>query len=62
MTSKQFLSAMGEPTAMEAEIGLVYEREGLEAAFQYIAATFVPIFRKQQNNRKKTGGSYRTKK
>jgi len=36
MTSNKFLSALGEPTAMEAEIGVVYERDGLEAAFGFI--------------------------
>jgi len=60
MTSNRFLSALGEPTAMEAEIGLVYEEEGLQAAFDYIEAKFVPIFRKQRNNRSKIG-SYRRK-
>ena len=62
MTSNKFLSALGEPTAMEAEIGIVYEREGLQAAFKYIEEKFVPVFRKQQNNRKKVGGSYRRRK
>ena len=62
MTSNKFLSALGEPTAMEAEIGIVYERDGLRAAFEFIEKKFVPVFKKQQNNRKKVGGSYRTKK
>jgi len=62
MTSNKFLSALGEPTAMEAEIGSVYERDGLEVAFKFIAEKFVPIFLKQEKNRKKGGGSYRKKK
>ena len=61
MTSNQFLSALGEPTAMEAEIGLVYEREGLQAGFDYIEQKFVPVFQKQRNNRRKAAGSYRRK-
>ncbi len=62
MTSNKFLSALGEPTAMEAEIGSVYERDGLEVAFKFIEEKFVPIFLKQEKNRKKGGGSYRKKK
>lgn len=55
MTSNQFLTSIGEPTRMEAEIGRVYEREGLEAAFNFIASTFLPVFKKQETNRRKAG-------
>jgi dsRNA-specific ribonuclease len=58
MTSNKFLSALGEPTAMEAEIGVVYERDGLQPAFDFIELKFVPIFQKQRNNQRKPG-SYR---
>lgn len=61
MTSNQFLSSVGEPTAMEAEIGRIYEAEGLEAAFTHIEATYVPLFKKQQAKTKQPG-SYRDKK
>ncbi|MEO0508359.1 MAG: ribonuclease III domain-containing protein [Verrucomicrobiota bacterium] len=61
MTSNKFLSAIGEPTAMEAEIGQVYENDGLEAAFTHIEEKFVPLFKKQQAKAKQPG-SYRTKK
>ncbi len=60
MTSNKFLSALGEPTAMEAEIGIVYERDGLQPAFDFIGEKFLPIFRKQRNNQRKPG-SYRKK-
>ena len=60
MTSNKFLSAMGEPTAMEAEIGAIYENKGLEAAFAHIEDKFVPLFKKQQA-KKSQPGSYRTK-
>lgn len=60
MTSNQFLSALGEPTAMEAEIGVVYKKEGLHAAFDFIESKFIPIFQKQRNNQRKPG-SYRRK-
>jgi 23S rRNA maturation mini-RNase III len=61
MTSNKFLSAVGEPTAMEAGIGIVYERDGLQAGFDYIEEKFIPVFKKQRNNRRKFGGSYRNK-
>lgn len=60
MTSNKFLSSVGEPTAMEAEIGRIYEAEGLTAAFQHIEETFVPLFKKQQT-RPQQPGSYRKK-
>lgn len=60
MTSNKFLSSLGEPTAMEAEIGVVYEADGLQVAFNHIEKKFVPIFQKQRNNQRKPG-SYRRK-
>lgn len=55
MTSNRFLSSMGEPTQMEANIGVIYETEGLEKAFSYIEENFLPVFQKQRLNRKKLG-------
>jgi dsRNA-specific ribonuclease len=52
MTSNQFLSGIGEPTSVEAGIGRVYEKNGLQAAFDYIESTLLPLFKKQQNKRK----------
>ena len=60
MTSNQFLASLGEPTAMEAEIGIVYENEGLQAAFDFIEGKFLPLFIKQRAKRK-LPGSYRRK-
>lgn len=60
MTSNQFLASLGEPTAMEAEIGITYENEGLQSAFQHIETKFLPIFLKQHAKRKRPG-SYRDK-
>jgi dsRNA-specific ribonuclease len=51
MTSNQFLRTRGEPTKVEAELGRLYQREGLEAAFRWIEATLLPVFRKQEENR-----------
>jgi len=56
MTSNQFLSGAGEPTLVEAEIGRVYEAEGLEAAFAWIEQRLMPLFERQEaNRRRKTG-------
>ena len=48
LTSNQFLSAFGEPTAVEAAIGRVYEQQGLDAAFAHIEALLVPAFEKRE--------------
>lgn len=62
MTSNRFLACLGEPTLMEAKIGLVYEREGLAKAFAYIEEVFLPVFKKQRRNLLKSSGSYRDRK
>ena len=61
MTSNKFLSSVGEPTAMEAEIGRIYESEGLDAAYKHIEETYLPLFKKQQV-RPQQPGSYRTRR
>ena len=53
LTSNQFLGTFGEPTKVEAEIGRVYAREGLEAAFQWIDLHLLPLFDRQEENRKR---------
>ena len=60
MTSNHFLSAVGEPTAMEAEIGVIYQRDGLQAAFDHIEAKYVPLFNQQLAKRRQPG-NYRRK-
>lgn len=50
-TSNQFLSAFGNPTHVEAEIGRVYEDGGLEAAFSAIESQFLPLFLAQEKRR-----------
>ena len=59
MTSNHFLSAVGEPTAMEAEIGVTYKTQGLEAAFEHIESKLLPVFLKQRRKAKRPG-SYRS--
>ena len=50
MTSNRFLSCVGEPTLVEAQIGRVYEESGLEAAFAHISESLLPLFLKQVRN------------
>lgn len=47
LTSNDFLSAFGNPTRVEASIGKVYREQGLAAAFNFIEAEMVPLFRKR---------------
>jgi len=51
LTSNQFLGSLGEPTKVEAEIGRVYARDGLEAAFQWIDLHLLPLYKRQEKNR-----------
>ena len=50
LTSNAFLQALGEPTAVEARIGVVYRDKGLQAAFDYIEETLCPLFEKHISN------------
>lgn len=51
MTSNQFLSAFGDPTAAEARLGRVYLEQGLEGAFAWIEAEWMPLFERQEEKR-----------
>ena len=51
LTSNQFLSCIGNPTAVEARIGRAFQESGLDAAFDLIARELVPLFEKQLKNR-----------
>ena len=53
MTSNQFLSTIGEPTRVEAEIGRVYQHAGLQAAFAFIEEYLMPVFERQEENRRR---------
>ena len=48
MTSNQFLSTFAEPSHVEAEIGRVYGREGLDAAFAWIEVNLMPNLEKRE--------------
>lgn len=53
MTSNQFLTILGEPTEVEADLGREYERAGLEAAFAWIDERLLPHFDRQEAKRLK---------
>lgn len=48
MSSNQFLGTFGEPTEVEAEIGRVYQSEGLSGAFDWIERRLMPLHEKQE--------------
>lgn len=56
MTSNHFLNATGNPTAVEARIGRIYQRNGLQKAFDYIESELVPVFLKQEKKRIRQAG------
>jgi dsRNA-specific ribonuclease len=56
MTSNRFLGVVGDASGVEAEIGRVYRREGLAAAFGWIEERLIPPFRRQEANRQKREG------
>jgi hypothetical protein len=56
LTSNRFLGSVGEPTRVEAEIGRCFEREGLPGAFAWIEKHLVPMFERQEQNRKRKPG------
>lgn len=51
LTSNDFLSAFGQPTRVEAQIGELYRSEGLEAAFAWMETELIPLLRKQMAKR-----------
>jgi hypothetical protein len=56
MSSNQFLAAFGEPTAVEAGIGRVFEKDGLDVAFAHIESTLIPLFARQEEKRLRKAG------
>ncbi|MCX6873789.1 MAG: ribonuclease III domain-containing protein [Verrucomicrobia bacterium] len=47
LTSNEFLSAFGHPTRVEGTIGKLYLEAGIDAAFAWMTAELIPLFRKQ---------------
>ncbi len=62
MTSNRFLACIGEPTLMESQIGSIYAKEGLPAAFQHIETHILPVFEKQRRNATRSVRSYRDRR
>ena len=54
-TCNQFLNCIGNPTKVEADIGVIYQREGMDAAFAWIRTHLEPLFIKQEAKRERTG-------
>ena len=59
MTSNNFLNCLGNPTRVEAEIGLIYKKDGLEKAFAHIENILLPLFLKQEKKRIRQAGGKR---
>lgn len=49
-TSNQFLSGFGRPTEVEAEVGCLYNEQGLEGAFAYLNERLLPVMIKRLAN------------
>ena len=52
-TSNDFLRALGNPTTVEAEIGVIYQQQGLEAAFKHMEENLLPVFLRQEKVRER---------
>ncbi len=53
MTSNRFLAAFGNASEVEAELGRMYQQDGLDRAFLWIEERLLPGFQKQEANRLK---------
>ena len=51
LTCNSFLNCLGNPTAVEARIGEIYQAKGLEAAHAWIVENIEPLYLKQEANR-----------
>ena len=51
-TCNQFLNCVANPTKVEAEIGVIYQQQGLAAAFTWIREHLEPLFERQEARRK----------
>lgn len=52
-TSNDFLRLVGNPTAVEAEIGRAYQANGLEAGFAYVETKLIPLFEQREKVRER---------
>ena len=59
LTSNNFLNSLGPPTKVEAEIGRIFNTEGLKKANDYIEEEILPLFLKQEKKRiRQAGGKH----
>ncbi len=58
LTNNQFLSAIGQPSQVEARIGAAYRAGGLPAAQKVFDETLAPLFLKQHANRTHARGEH----
>ena len=56
LTSNIFLNSFGNPTKVEAEIGFIFNNEGLEKASVYYTHLTLPLFLKQKKKRIRQAG------
>ena len=61
MTANAALAGLGEPTVVEAEIGRVYAKEGLAAAFDWIQHRLMPLLEQQEEKRLRRAGPAKRK-
>ena len=59
MTSNNFLNCIGNATKVEAEIGKIYNQNGITKSFQYIEKEILPLFLKQEKKRIRQAGGKR---
>lgn len=52
-TSNDFLRLVGNPTAVEAEIGREYQEKGLQAGFDYVEQKLIPLFVQRERVRER---------
>ena len=52
-TSNDFLRILGNPTAVEAEIGRIYQEKGLQAGFDYVEEKLIPLFVQREKVRER---------
>lgn len=52
-TSNDFLRLTGNPTSVEAEIGRLFRRGGLQAGFEFVEKKLIPLFIQREKVRER---------
>ncbi|MDA7538099.1 hypothetical protein N9A89_03200 [Akkermansiaceae bacterium] len=50
-TTNDFLRIVGNPTSVEAEIGRIYQKGGLQAGFDHVETKLLPLFLQREKVR-----------